>query len=219
MDHIEHLEVLYYLSDLLKPRNYLEIGVREGASVLSVLCKEYEITSFVRKTISDQRTILNDRVIQRVREAFTLRSHIHDLYLSDVWVYPEQSKGDHIRKLIHDGFPRNKLNVKIMVGNSKFTVSQLFKENPDLKLDLVLLDGNHSDEAVKADLDNLVGHFKVLVAHDIFSHDHPNMIRIIKDYVKTHSLLTAYCGHRTFGTAIMFDMEVEKWVLKLNGWK
>jgi len=219
MDQIEHLEVLHYLSGLLKPRNYLEIGVREGASVLCTLCKEYEITSFVRKTISDQRLMLNDRIIQRVQEAFTLRSHIRYLYLSDVWTYPEQSNGDHIRKLIHDGFPGNKLNVRIMCGDSKDTVSQLFKENPDLKLDLVLVDGDHSDEGVKTDLDNLAGHFKVLVAHDVFSPDHPTMIRVIKEYVRKHHLLTAYCGHHTFGTAIMFDMEVEKWVLKLNGWK
>ena len=68
--------------------------------------------------------------------------------------------------------------------------------------------GDHTDLGVQTDLDNLAGHFKVLVAHDVFNPEYPTMINVIKAYARKHNLLTAYAGKRTFGTAIMFNMEV-----------
>jgi len=229
--YIEHLDVLHYLSGLLKIESYLEVGVREGASLLCVLCEEPEIVSFTLHTIAEGVTRLTDSVIQRVAEAFTVRSHIRNLYLLDLWKYREQSDGWHINRLLERGFPNSGLKgitypnkakktlgfqergLKYITypGDSKKTLPALFKENPKLIIDLVLVDGDHSDEGVKADLDNLAGHFKVLVVHDVFNPEYPTMINVIKEFVKKHNLLTVYCGkYLKTGTAIMFNMDVNK---------
>lgn len=203
--------MLWWLSESLQPRIYLEVGFREGASLCCVLGQEREIIRFAVDMLADQRTRITEDIIDQVRQRFTVRPCIRELYLFDsLDQTPYRRDITHIEGLIRNGFMYSHAYGSLCfgVGDSKQQLPRCFETFPDLVVDLALVDGGHDRETVKSDLDNLAGHFKVLVVHDV-NHLEPgyeHIPRLVKNYSEKHGYPMLRVGQRRFGTAVLLGV-------------
>ena len=196
-------EILHWLSGTFKPRSYLEIGVREGASLCCVLAEEKEIVNLVKSTIVEGKVQLDSGLIDRIGEAYTPRD-IDDIYLFDNWCFIGGEGGhSRIEDLLVKGF--DCINYHIFDGDSKDTVPTFFETHKD-KIDLVYVDGDHSPEGAITDLENVYGHFKILVCHDLVHPDHPYLLDIWKTYTRKHDLPNFTVGLQFLGVGVAFDL-------------
>ena len=198
-------DVLHWISDTFKPCSYMEIGVREGASLCCVLAREHEIVDLVKNTIVEGKVQVTEDIVQRIGEAYTPR-HLDELYLFDNWSFNGGTGGhDRIKKLLGSGFDQPIFNSTIIDGDSKETVPRFFETHKG-KIDLIYVDGDHSPEGAIADLENVHGHFKVLVCHDLVHPDHPYLLDIWKSYTKKHDLPNFTVGLNFLGVGVAFDL-------------
>ncbi|MGG1518925.1 class I SAM-dependent methyltransferase [Paenibacillus oryzisoli] len=134
------INVLYAAAKLIKPTNYLEIGVRRGRSLCTVVRGNPDV----------------------------------NLFAFDMWVEnyagmenpgPEYVNHE-LQKLGHRG------HVQFINGNSQETIPQFFKENPELKFDLITVDGDHSEEGAFEDLQNVIPRLNIggVIVFDDIAH-------------------------------------------------
>jgi len=215
VDDVECYHVLYWLAGLMRPRTYLEVGVREGASLCCVLAEEPVIVDFAVACLMDGRTTLTPDIVTRIRDLFTNRDHEMQLYLFDNWSY-EGGKGGHERlnKLLTEGFSHSCYCYDLFDGDSKETLPLFFNADSSEKstshpsiIDLVFVDGDHTREGAEADLENLSGRFRVLVMHDLFHPQHDYLEDVFKRYVRDHGYPHFIVGRHTMGTGVAFNLE------------
>jgi len=207
VDDLECYHVLHWLTALLHPKSYLEIGVREGASLCCVLAEERDIVSFVMKCLMDGRTFITDEIVERIHEGFTSRSQNIDLYLFDNWSYEGGAGGrNRLVKLLEQGFNKKDYCYDIFDGDSKETVPSFFDIVEPDKIDLIFVDGDHSVKGVWSDLNNVTGRFKVLVVHDLYHPQHSYVANIFTQYVRVHGFPHFIVGRRRFGVGVVFDI-------------
>jgi len=72
---------------------------------------------------------------------------------------------EHARKYIEITYPGRH---RLILGDSKQTIPEFIKENPDVKFDLIFIDGGHDYETASADLENslLLSHKDTIIAID-----------------------------------------------------
>lgn len=104
-----------------------------------------------------------------------------DVYAFDSWSYDvnyRNSKGpqfvaDEMKKL---GYQKN---IHFINGDSHQTVPKFFQENPEIKFDLILVDGDHSAEGALDDLKNTMPHLNkngILLFDDIVLIEELNLV-------------------------------------------
>lgn len=204
-------DVLHWLGGLLKPKSYLEVGVREGASLCCVLAEEHAIVELVKNTIVEGKVQLSSDIIRRIGEAFTPRD-IGGIYLFDNWSY-EGGNGGHerIEELLRSGFHINKwnfeqnINYEIIDGDSKETLPKFLEEHKE-KIDLMFVDGDHTAEGAIEDLENIAGHFKVLVFHDIYHPEHGYLADVWRTYTRKHDYPSFAVGRDMLGVGVAFNL-------------
>lgn len=147
--YLDVLNVLVACSELIRPRTYLEIGVRRGRSIAMV-------ASVTPKT---------------------------DLYGFDIWAAnyagmenpgPEFVKSE----LLKIGAS---CRIEFVNGNSHETLPDFFAKHPELKLDLVTVDGDHSDEGAREDLLSVlpkIARGGAVVFDDVAHPLHPNLFQV-----------------------------------------
>jgi predicted O-methyltransferase YrrM len=140
----DQLTILYAAAKVLRPQNYLEIGVFRGRSMAVVANVAPEC----------------------------------NLYGFDLWIKnysglqnpgPEHVQSQ-VRRVGHQG------ELVLTSGDSKETVPAFLEDLPDLLFDLVTVDGDHSQEGARIDLENVLPRVKVggvLVFDDICHPQHP----------------------------------------------
>ena len=72
-------------------------------------------------------------------------------------------------------------------GDSKKTIPNFFKNNPNLYFDVITVDGDHSLYGAKIDLRNVLDKLKIggiLVFDDISSHEHPYLNNVWENIIK-----------------------------------
>lgn len=200
---LENYHVLYGLSQLLHPKSYMEIGVREGASLYCVLVEEKEIVDFVMNCLRDDRTVITDEIIERLYDSFTINKDV-ELFLFDDWSH-EMGKGGEARLkiLLNTTRPTGKNN--IISGDSKETIPT-FLANYKQKIDLVFVDGDHSREGAWLDLMNVKDSFKVLVFHDLYHPQHRYLEDLFLKYVRFLGYPYFIVGRKSFGVGVVFNL-------------
>lgn len=153
------------------PERYLEIGTREGGSLVVVL-----------------------------ENAPTLRRVVCADTWGGEWGGSGRGSHDHIDKLLSLRLYAG--SVEYLDGDSKATIPTLRET-----FDLVLVDGDHSEEGGRADLENtwpLVAPGGCLVFHDITHPAHPHLARVWSEFVFRHagSIHTHKTIEEPYGVAI-----------------
>lgn len=203
-DEMECYHILHWLAYLIKPKTYLEIGVREGASLLCVLVKEPEIIDFVQSCLQDDRLHNSDEIVERVKEGFHLRDPEIICYLFDNWSAEGMEKGEErVDNLLKKGL--NYEHYAIYSGDSKKTIPLVNTIMLDrMMVDLAFVDGDHTSAGALADFENLAGHFRVLVAHDLMHPQYPELMDVFTHYCRRHGYPYLIMGRLRMATGVAF---------------
>ena len=205
VDDLECYHVLYGIAGLLHPRSYLEVGVREGASLCCVLAAEPEVVPFTMRVLMDGRTHLTPEIVERIRDTFSPRDAEMRLDLFENWSYRRGDGGhDRIVQLVEQGFTQT--NYAIHDGDSQETLPP-FLDALEAPVDLAFIDGDHSRDAAWTDLTNIAGHFKVLVVHDLFHPQHGYLHDVFTQYVRMYEYPSFVVGRHYMGTGVAFNLE------------
>jgi hypothetical protein len=207
LDQLECYEVLHGLTEAFQIQSYLEIGVREGASLISALAKEKEAVKFAFECLADGQSKLSLEMIERISKVFTLRNENIQIYLFDNWSY-FGNEGAHgrVQTLLKQGFKTS--NFHIYDGDSKTTMPKFFEAHPD-KIDLTFIDGDHTAEGATADLESVWQHAKIIVFHDLFHPQYSFLESLFVNFCKAHSLpyfIVGRGGHPILGTGVAFNI-------------
>jgi predicted O-methyltransferase YrrM len=85
-------------------------------------------------------------------------------------------------------------------GDSKVTVPRYFKGNSDSAVDLITVDGDHSERGARLDLENVIPHLKiggVLVFDDTCNQSHKGLNDLWADLVCKDARFAAYTFNET----------------------
>ena len=204
LDMIECYGVIHGLASAFNVQSYLEIGVREGASLCCAVAREKEIAKFALWCLADGKHYLTQDIITKISELYSPRNVDMKVYLFDNWSYEgcENGRG-HIEALLTNGFAMN--NYEIFDGDSKETVPKFFLGHKE-KVDLAFVDGDHEVEGATTDLENVWRHAKVLVVHDLFHPGHECLYGVFLDFCKRRDLPYVVLGKKVLGTGIIFNL-------------
>jgi predicted O-methyltransferase YrrM len=115
-----------------------------------------------------------------------------DLWISD-YAGMENPGPQHVRselaRLGHTG------GLELVTGDSRQTIPQWFATHPDDYFDIITVDGDHSTEGARIDLENVMPRLKVggaLVFDDISNQSHPTLAQVWKDFLDRHENLGGY---------------------------
>jgi len=200
LDTLECYETLYRLASEFRIESYLEVGVREGASLLCVVAKEPEIVEFATRCLSNGLAVISAELVRRIAEVFTMRNPNLQLHLFDNWSYYGCGDGHkRVERLLKEGFRTS--NYAIYDGDSKTTLPQ-FKG----KVDLAFVDGDHTVEGAKTDLENVADHAKIIVFHDLYHPEWTGLEEVFINFCKRHDLPYFIVGRRVLGTGVAFNI-------------
>jgi len=203
-DILECYHVLHGLANAFPIQTYLEVGVREGASLCCVLAKEPEVINFVMLCLMDGRHHLTKNTISQITQRFTPRNRDLAIYIFDNWSFKGGDGGQNrIRSLLEDGFKTS--NYTIYDGDSKKGLPQFFQSHPE-KVDLAFIDGDHTVEGATADLENVWEHSKIIVVHDLYHPDYQHMEKTFIDFCRRHDLPYIIFGRNRLGTGVAFNI-------------
>lgn len=158
--YLDARAVLNTYSYLAKPRNYLEIGIRNGMSLCMVAsaCPSVDIVAF-------------------------------DLFQEDYGKMPLHGP-DHIRseieKFNHSG------SLTLIAGDSHATVPEFLKQHSEDTFDLIFVDGDHSAEGAKNDLETVVSSLSyggMIVFDDICNPNCHGLYDVWKEFSSSHDEL------------------------------
>ena len=142
---------------VLKPENYLEIGVRRGASLAMVAdsCPKSNLFGF-------------------------------DLWVEN-YAGMENPGKDFVQAQVTRFDHRGELT--LVGGDSKETVPSFLRDHPDLFFDMITVDGDHSEEGARRDIQNIMERLKLgglLLFDDICHPQHDYLNGVWDDLVGKH---------------------------------
>jgi predicted O-methyltransferase YrrM len=115
-----------------------------------------------------------------------------DLWISD-YAGMENPGPEHVRnELARLGYVGE---LELVTGDSHQTVPKWFADHPAEFFDIITVDGDHSTEGARLDLESVLPRLKVggaLVFDDISNHSHPTLAEVWKDFLDHHENLGGY---------------------------
>jgi predicted O-methyltransferase YrrM len=90
-------------------------------------------------------------------------------------------------------------------GNSRETLPDFFAKHPNLKLDLVTVDGDHSDEGAQNDLSSVLPRISIggAIVFDDISHPlHPNLYQVWSNALRDCGLRFISGAYTTLGYGV-----------------
>lgn len=154
--------VLHSVSRLLRPKRYLEIGVRRGRSMAVVVSQSprCDVTGF------------------------------------DLWVENYAGMDNPGEAFVREDLARigHRGSAEFIAGDSRLTVPQYFRDNPQCAFDLVTVDGDHSVAGARRDLLAVMPRVKtggVVVFDDTCNQSHPGLAELWDEVVVRNSAFAA----------------------------
>ena len=167
---------------LKKPRNFLEIGVFHGVTARNVCELLYKIHKdnfkYVGLDLFEENDENNTEVIPNTFFSNPLKK-IYFNYIKKQNPYSKEAVEDLLKKF--------KDNIKLIIGNSNL----ILKKIDTSKIDYVFLDGGHSYETVKNDLECCLEVIKTngTIMCDDYNFGHlPDVKNAIDEFVKKNKL-------------------------------
>ncbi|MDX2246223.1 MAG: class I SAM-dependent methyltransferase [Bacteroidia bacterium] len=145
------------------PKTILEIGTRTGGSLISLLTAYNSYTGLEIVSFDLWREYFSvtwlSRMITRLKGSADGRSNInisrkYMQYFDFLIRY--LSTGKVKRNLRYFNIPTN--NIQFVSGDSRITVPEYFRQNPNKKFDYILVDGAHDEETALIDLRNVANY-------------------------------------------------------------
>lgn len=161
--YLDIVNVLYAASKALQPKTYLEVGVRRGRSVCSV-----------------------------VRGCPTV-----DVVACDMWQANYAGMENPGPKFVEEEVKRHgsKGRIGFVNGDSHVVLPEFFKQRPEMKFDLITIDGDHSEAGAYRDLCDVAPQLRpggVIVFDDISHPAHPYLLGVWRKFVAERSYLSSY---------------------------
>jgi predicted O-methyltransferase YrrM len=171
--YFDIINVLFASARLVRPARYLEIGVRRGRSLCTVVRGAPQV----------------------------------DVIAFDMWranyAGMENPGPDFVRREAEQAGHRGRL--EFVNGDSRRTVPAWFAANPGVTMDLITVDGDHSEEGARQDLRNVLPHLArggVLVFDDIAHPQHPYLRRVWDEEVASQPGMQTFAwGEAGYGVA------------------
>lgn len=137
-----------------------------------------------------------------------------DLYAFDLWqsgyANNENPGPEFVRQeLLKFGFTGKAMFVN---GDSHKTIPEFFDANPALKFDLITVDGDHSIEGARDDLQNVAARLRVgglLIFDDTNNPYCPGLDKVWQEFLQTDSGLHGF-SYNQLGTGISFALRVRE---------
>ena len=131
-----------------------------------------------------------------------------ELYMFDMWIKHYAGMENPGQGLVHtelDKFGHSGRRV-FVDGNSHETLPAFFRDNPDLVLDLITVDGDHSDAGATQDLVDVLPRLAVggaIVFDDVSHPVHPGLRQVWLDVVESDSRFTTWtCDDLGYGVGV-----------------
>jgi predicted O-methyltransferase YrrM len=86
-------------------------------------------------------------------------------------------------------------NAEFVSGNSRYTIPDYFKKNPDSYYDVITVDGDHTERGAVIDIRNVIPRLKVggfIVFDDICNPSHPHLKKVWRKTVQNNSRFMSY---------------------------
>jgi predicted O-methyltransferase YrrM len=86
-------------------------------------------------------------------------------------------------------------DLELVAGDSRQTVPDWFRKHPDEFFDLITVDGDHSTEGARTDLENVLPRLKIggaLVFDDISHQSHANLTGVWREFLERHPNLSGH---------------------------
>lgn len=135
------------------------------SDVLVSIVKQYKIKSYLEVGVNEGRSL--SAVIEN-------NPHLENLYLADSWERRQGGKGRGNHKHIEDLLIKlnYKGNVVFLDGRSQKTIPEYIAKNPDWRVDLANVDGDHRPKPAREDLKNIFPVADIVVFDDIHHKTH-----------------------------------------------
>lgn len=156
-------------------------------TVLYGICKNIRIQSYLEIGVRRGRSMA---IVASLRPECRIAGF--DLWLPNYWDQESPGKEFVQKELKKVGY-RGEL--VFMDGNSRKTVPEYFKKNPEAYFDLITVDGDHSVGGARVDIRNVIPRLKiggVLVFDDITNPWHPYLSRVWDKMVVCNPRFAAY---------------------------
>jgi predicted O-methyltransferase YrrM len=115
-----------------------------------------------------------------------------DLWIAD-YAGMENPGPDYVRReLTRLGYQGD---LELVAGDSRQTVPQWFASHPGEFFDLITVDGDHSTDGARTDLENVLPRLKVggaLVFDDISNQSHANLAQVWREFLERHPNLSGH---------------------------
>lgn len=173
-NYADLLTFLHASASQIKPRNYLEIGVRRGRSLAIVA------------QCSPKCSIFG-----------------FDLWMPNYAGMPNPGPDFVREELERVGFAGS---LKLVSGDSHQTLPEFFREFPEIKFDMINVDGDHSEEGARLDLEQVLPHLAIggiLLLDDITHPQHTYLEEVWDDLLGNNAQFsTAKYTDLGYGVAV-----------------
>ncbi|UFS72428.1 class I SAM-dependent methyltransferase [Geomonas sp. RF6] len=161
--YLDIVNVLYAIAKTIKPRTYMEIGVRRGRSACAVAHGSPSTVMVAFDMWQQNYAGMENPGPEFVKSELAKHGHTGELYFVN--------------------------------GNSHETVPAFFQNNPLLSLDLITVDGDHTEDGAFDDLKNVIPRLSVggvLVFDDICHPAHTYLLKVWQRAMAEFPFLTHY---------------------------
>lgn len=112
-------------------------------------------------------------------------TRLHSVVLCDTWGYVDADREKALALAVARG-----VSAVVLNGSSHDKLPEYFAQpEHQTKFDLALIDGDHSADGCRQDMEDVWPYARVMVVDDIFHTSHPYLIDVVEEFAEKHGCL------------------------------